>query len=83
VHSTPYGRPALKRPYGHLRGGCPQNGGPVALLPPWVPHAIRAWLKEMKAAQGLEDEGGIEVMEAELLELGEFNDQGENVKKQY
>jgi hypothetical protein len=42
-HSMPHGRPPLKWPYCRFRGGRPKEKQPLAvLLPPWIPHAIRA-----------------------------------------
>jgi hypothetical protein len=42
-HSTPCRRPPLKRHQSRFRGGFLQGRWPAAvLLPPWIPHAIRA-----------------------------------------
>jgi hypothetical protein len=42
----PAGGPLPKRPYGRLGGGPPAGQAACdRLLPPWIPHAVRAWRK--------------------------------------
>jgi hypothetical protein len=54
--STACGRTTPKRPYGRFGGGPPAGRAAFGrLLPPWIPHAVRAW--HLGAAQRQKAEG--------------------------